>query len=114
MKNNKKCTGCKGEFPLSNFYKNRLIHDGHSNYCVSCTKVNSKKYFQRKKEKVVKLENDVLMKMVFLNNHNSDVNSTNADSLMIVLMVERMCKSILDELEGLKTDLVKTETEITG
>lgn len=114
MNNKKKCTGCKGEFPLSNFYKNRLIHDGHSNYCVSCTKVNSKKYFQRKKEKVVKLENDGLMKMVFLNNHNSDVSSTNADSLMKVLMVERMCKSILEELEGLKTDLVKTETEITG
>jgi hypothetical protein len=63
---------------------------------------------------VVKLENDGLMKMVFLNNHNSDSNSTNVDSLMKVLMVERMCRSILEELEGLKTDLVKTETEITG
>jgi hypothetical protein len=115
MNNKKKCTGCKGEFPLSNFYKNRLIHDGHSNYCVSCTKVNSKKYFQRKKEKVVKLESDGLIKMVFLNNHNNgETNSTNTDSLMKILMVEKMCNSILNELQGLKMDLVKSETEFHG
>ena len=115
MNNNKKCTGCKEDYPLSNFYKNKLIHDGHSNYCIGCTKVNSKKYFQRKKEKVVKLENDGLMKMVLLNNHNNnDVNSTNADNLMKILMIEKMCRSILDELEGLKMDLVKSETEFAG
>ena len=115
MNNKKKCTGCKGEFPLSNFYKNRLIHDGHSNYCIDCTKVNSKKYFQRKKEKVVKLENDGLMKMVFLNNHNNgETNPTNADSLMKILMIEKMCNSILNELQGLKMDLVKSETEFYG
>jgi hypothetical protein len=29
-------------------------------------------------------------------------------------MIEKMCRSILDELEGLKMDLVKSETEFAG
>jgi len=98
METIKKCTGCRNEQPLSNFYKNKLVHDGHSNYCVECTRVNSKKYFQRKKEKVVRVENDNLMKMVLLSNNDSN----NADNLMKVMMIEKMCKTILDEVEHLK------------
>jgi hypothetical protein len=108
MENIKKCTGCKKEQPLSNFYKNKLVHDGHSNYCVECTRVNSKKYFQRKKEKVTKVENDNLMKMVLL----SDTDSNNADNLMKVMMIEKMCKTILEEVEHLKRGFVKTEAEV--
>jgi hypothetical protein len=108
MENIKKCTGCKKEQPLSNFYKNKLVHDGHSNYCVDCTRVNSKKYFQRKKEKVTKVENDNLMKMVLL----SDSDSNNADNLMKVMMIEKMCRTILDEVEHLKRGFVKTEVEV--
>jgi hypothetical protein len=108
MENIKKCTGCRKEQPLSNFYKNKLVHDGHSNYCVDCTRVNSKKYFQRKKEKVTKVENDNLMKMVLL----SDNDSNNADNLMKVMMIEKMCRTILDEVEHLKRGFVKTESEI--
>jgi hypothetical protein len=108
MENIKKCTGCKKEQPLSNFYKNKLVHDGHSNYCVDCTRVNSKKYFQRKKEKVVRVENDNLMKMVLLSNNDSN----NADNLMKVMMIEKMCKTILDEVEHLKRGFVKTEAEV--
>jgi hypothetical protein len=108
MENIKKCTGCRKEQPLSNFYKNKLVHDGHSNYCVDCTRVNSKKYFQRKKEKVTKVENDNLMKMVLL----SDSDSNNADNLMKVMMIEKMCRTILDEVEHLKRGFVKTESEI--
>lgn len=108
MENNKKCTGCKKEQPLSNFYKNKLVHDGHSNYCVECTRVNSKKYFQRKKERVTKVENDNLMKMVLL----SDTDSSNADNLMKVMMIEKMCKSIMEEVEHLKRGFVRTESEV--
>lgn len=112
MEKQKKCTGCKGEFPLSRFYKNKLIHDGHSNYCIDCTKVNSKKYFQRKKERTVKVENENLLKMVILNNYQQENNSPQADNLMKILMIEKMCKSMLDEVENLKRGFVKTETEV--
>ena len=112
MEKHKKCTGCKGEFPLSNFYKNKLIHDGHSNYCVDCTKVNSKKYFQRKKERTFKVENENLLKMVLLNNYQQENNSPQADNLMKILMIEKMCKSVLEEVENLKRSFVKTEREV--
>ena len=108
MENTKKCTGCKKDQPITNFYKNKLVHDGHSNYCVECTRVNSKKYFQRKKEKVTKVENDNLMKMVILSNSDSN----NADNLMKVMMIEKMCKSIIEEVECLKRGFIKTEYEV--
>ena len=106
-KDEKRCSGCKTPKPLDSFYKNKLVLDGHSNYCIDCTRENSKRYFQRKKEKISKEENDNLMKMVFLTNHTNDSNPENADNLMKVLMIERMCKSIMDELENLKKSLIR-------
>jgi hypothetical protein len=105
----KKCSGCKDQKTLDNFYKNKLVLDGHSNYCIECTKKNSKKYFQKKKERVAKEENENLMKMVLISNYTSDVDNTNADNLMKILMIEKMCKSILEELENLKKNYIKPE-----
>jgi hypothetical protein len=113
MEKQKKCTGCKNDKPLSNFYKNKLIHDGHSNYCIECTKLNSKKYFQRKKERIVKVENENLIKSVLLNNYTQET-PKQAENLMKILMIEKLCKSVLDEVETLKRDFVKTESEVLG
>jgi hypothetical protein len=113
MEKTKKCSGCKEEKELVNFYKNKLVLDGHSNYCVSCTKENSKKYFQRKKDKTKKIESDNLMKMVLLQNYSSDVDNSNADGLMKVLMIEKLCKSILDELVSLKKSFIKSENTVS-
>jgi hypothetical protein len=108
MSENKKCSGCKEILPIENFYKNKLVIDGHSNYCIDCTRENSKKYFVRKKEKLSKLENDNLMKIALLSNTDSN----NADNLMKIMMIEKMCKTILEELEHLKRDFVKTEMDV--
>lgn len=105
----KKCSGCKTEKTMENFYKNKLVLDGHSNYCIECTKENSKRYFQRKKEKIAKVESDNMMKMVLLSNYNNELDKTNADNLMKILMIEKMCKSILEELENLKKTYIKNE-----
>jgi len=111
--NMKKCSGCKSEKTLENFYKNKLVLDGHSNYCIDCTRQNSKRYFQRKKEKLAKVESENLMKMVLLSNYNSEIDNNNADSLMKILMIEKMCKSILDELENLKKSFIRSEMSIS-
>jgi len=110
-KKEKRCSGCKTPKTLDNFYKNKLILDGHSNYCVDCTRENSKKYFQRKKQRITKIENENLVKMAFMNNDNEV--SPNADNLMKILMVEKMLKSVFDELENLKQNLVKSENTVT-
>ncbi len=109
----KKCSGCKTTKTLDNFYKNKLVLDGHSNYCIECTRENSKRYFQRKKEKTLKSENDNLMKMVLLNNYNSELDKSNADNLMKILMIEKMCKNILDELDTLKQTYIKSEAQVS-
>ena len=70
------------------------------------------KYFQRKKERTLKSENDNLMKMVLLNNYNSEFDKSNADNFMKILMIEKMCKSVLEEVENLKRSFVKTESEV--
>ena len=101
MEKTKKCSGCKNELSLSNFYKNKLISDGHSNYCVSCTKENSQRYFRRKKEKQIKEGNDNLMKMVLLS-ESVNGNPENVDNLLRVIAVERMAKKILEEIDILK------------
>ena len=112
-KNEKKCSGCKTLKPLGQFYKNKLVLDGHSNYCTTCTKENSKRYFQRKKEKIAKTENDNLVKMAFLSSDTIKDGTTNADNLMKILMIERMMKSISDELGELKTNFIKTENIVS-
>lgn len=108
MGDSKRCSGCKKTLSVDNFYKNKLVIDGHSNYCIDCTRENSKKYFVRKKEKLSKLENDNLMKIALLSNTDSN----NADNLMKIMMIEKMCKTILDELDHLKRDFVKTEMDV--
>lgn len=101
MEKTKKCSGCKQVLSLSNFYKNKLISDGHSNYCVSCTKENSQRYFRRKKEKQIKEGNDNLMKMVLLS-ESTNGNPENVDNLLRVITIERMAKKILEEIDILK------------
>lgn len=110
----KRCSGCKENKSLDNFYKNKLVLDGHSNYCIECTKQNSKKYFQRKKERVIKEESENLMKKVLLSSYTNDIDNTNADNLMKILLIEKMCNSILDELENLKKTYIKNENVITA
>jgi len=113
MEKTKRCSGCKESKSIEQFYKNKLVLDGHSNYCVDCTKQNAKKYFQRKKERVAKVENDNLMKMVLLSNYTTELDTGNADNLMKVLMIEKMCKSIINELEDLKKSYTKTENMVS-
>lgn len=112
-KNEKRCSGCKTPKPLDNFYKNKLVLDGHSNYCIDCTRENSKKYFQRKKLKISKIENDTLLKMAFLNSDTVGNVSVNAENLMKIMMIEKMIGSITTELSNLKNNVIKSENIIS-
>jgi hypothetical protein len=44
----KRCAGCKTNKVVSDFYKNKTNEDGCSIYCKECTKLNAKKYYQKK------------------------------------------------------------------
>ena len=112
-KNEKRCSGCKTPKPLDSFYKNKLVLDGHSNYCIDCTRENSKKYFQRKKLKISKIENDTLLNMAFLNSDTVGNVSVNAENLMKIMMIEKMISSITTELSNLKNNVIKSENIIS-
>lgn len=105
----KKCSGCKESKATDNFYKNRLVLDGHSNYCIDCTRENSRRYFQRKKEKQSKVETENMIKQAFFGNQSSNINTTDTESLMKVLMIEKMLRSAIIEIESLKKNFFKIE-----
>jgi hypothetical protein len=109
----KRCSGCKTSKTLDNFYKNKLVLDGHSNYCIDCTRENSKRYFKRKKEKQSKTETDSLIKLALFGSQTNDVSTTDADNLMKILMIERMLKSVFDELNNLKKNLTNSDVFIS-
>jgi hypothetical protein len=52
------------------------------------------------------------MKMMFINNYTQETHTPQADNLMKILMIEKMCKSLLDEVENLKRGFVKTQCEV--
>lgn len=112
-KKEKRCSGCKTPKTLDNFYKNKLVLDGHSNYCIDCTRENSKRYFKRKKEKQSKNETDSLIKLALFGGQTNDVSTADADNLMKILMIERMLKSVSDELNNLKKNLTNSDMFIS-
>ena len=46
----KRCSRCKEEKPLSEFYRNKNAKDGHTAACKNCNKAYSKRYYQENKE----------------------------------------------------------------
>ena len=47
----KKCRTCEEAKDLSDFYKHRLIKDGHANECKGCQKKRAKAWYQSSQEK---------------------------------------------------------------
>jgi type VI protein secretion system component VasA len=110
----KRCSGCQEEKPLNEFYKNKRMNDGHSIYCVSCTKDNSKKYHQRKKNRIKTTHNEEIVKNMVLNNLISENSNPNAEIIMKLMIIERTLRSALDELESIKLNLsVRTTSTIS-
>lgn len=101
----KKCSGCQQDKSLKEFYKNKRMNDGHSIYCVTCTKENSKKYHQRKKNRIKTTHNEEVVKNMVLNNLISDNVNPNAEIIMKLMLIERTLKTALDEIENIKIGL---------
>lgn len=105
MKKMKKCSGCQEQKPLGEFYKNKRMNDGHSIYCVSCTKENSKKYHQRKKNRLKTTHNEEVVKNMVLNNLMTENGNPNAEIIMKMMIIERTLRSALEEIENIKLSL---------
>ena len=53
MEKTKRCSKCKDDFPLSNFYKNKNTKDGLSSQCKTCMSIVKKAYQKTDKGKAV-------------------------------------------------------------
>ena len=101
----KKCSGCQEDLPLTEFYKNKRMNDGHSIYCVSCTKENSRKYHQRKKNRLKVSHNEEVVKNMVLNNLISEHSNPNAEVIMKLMLVEITLKTALEEIDSIKLSI---------
>ena len=50
----KNCIGCKLNFSISFFNKNRRSRDGHAEYCTSCVQIKSKNRYIKHKDRIDK------------------------------------------------------------
>ena len=51
MKRVKRCSKCKKEKPITEFYKNRVRKDGYKQYCKVCCSILDKEYRKQNPEK---------------------------------------------------------------
>ena len=61
---------------------------------------------------IAKNENNNLLNAVIMSNINTSENQ-NAENLMKILMIEKMLKSVSEELEVLKNNYIKSEIMFT-
>ena len=80
-------------------------YDGHSIYYISCTRENSQKYHQRKKNKMKINQSEEIVKNMVINNLVSDHMNPNAEVIMKLIMTERLLKNALDEIQTIKLSL---------
>jgi hypothetical protein len=105
MNNMKKCSGCQQDKSITEFYKNKRMHDGHSIYCVSCTRENSQKYHQRKKNKMRINQSEEIVKNMMINNLVSDHMNPNAEVIMKLIMTEKLLQNVIEEIQSIKVSL---------
>ena len=48
--------------------------------------------------------------MTLLSNYTNEEERVNADNLMKILMIEKMLKNIVDEIDNLKNNLIKNHS----
>ena len=112
MEEVKRCSGCKTEKPVNEFYKNKLMDDGHSIYCIPCTKVNSKKYHQRKKVKQNQVGTERIMQQMIVNNLMSEFDHPNVDKLMKLILIEKSLKDLISQVHELKMENATSEQTV--
>lgn len=98
----KRCSGCKNTLPTNLFYKNKTNEDGLSIYCKDCTKMNAKKYYQKKLIKEANKETILRKLGANKQKKNKAIVSTNPsiENSLKLAMIEKhllMCVNLLQE-----------------
>lgn len=100
-KKEKRCSGCKETKPLADFYKNKTTDDGCSIYCKSCTKLNSKKYYQLKLLKQAGEDGGVTVEDNLLPSNFTSLDPNNSDLRLKLAYIQRLTLKLNSEIRDL-------------
>lgn len=107
-KKEKCCTGCKEKKPLDLFYKNKTNEDGKSIYCKTCTKLNAKKYYQKKLLKLASENNGISIKDSIFPSNFISLNERKTDITLKVALIQRLMLTVNAEIKDL-VDVISEE-----
>ena len=97
----KRCTGCKETLPLNEFYKNKTNEDGKSIYCKECTKLNAKKYYQKKLLKQIGETGGVTVNTSLFPSNFASLSDHKAELALKIAMIQRLMFTVNSELNDL-------------
>ncbi len=111
-KKEKCCTGCKKTLPLSQFYKNKTNDDGKSIYCKQCTKLNAKKYYQKKLLKLASKNNGITIKDSIFPSNLVSLGEKKTDFALKVALIQRLMLTVSSEIKEL-VDYISQEEKLS-
>jgi hypothetical protein len=97
----KRCTGCKETLSLDKFYKNKTNEDGKSIYCKACTKLNAKKYYQKKLLKQIGESGGVTVNTSLFPSNFASIGDHKAELALKIAMIQRLMYTVNSELNDL-------------
>jgi hypothetical protein len=97
----KRCSGCKETLELNKFYKNKTNEDGKSIYCKVCTKLNAKKYYQKKLLKQAGETGGLTISQTIFPANFVNLGDHKAEIALKIVMIQRMMLTINNELNDL-------------
>jgi hypothetical protein len=97
----KRCSGCKDTLPLDQFYKNKTNEDGKSIYCKECTKLNAKKYYQKKLLKEVGETGGLTISQTIFPSNFITLGDRKTEMALKIAMIQRLMLTINNELNDL-------------
>jgi hypothetical protein len=97
----KRCSGCKETLELNKFYKNKTNEDGKSIYCKVCTKLNAKKYYQKKLLKQAGETGGLTIGQTIFPTNFVSLGDHKAEIALKIVMIQRMMLTINNELNDL-------------
>lgn len=97
----KRCSGCKETLSLDQFYKNKTNEDGKSIYCKVCTKLNAKKYYQKKLLKQVGENSGLTISQTIFPSNFITLGDQKTELALKIAMIQRLMLTINNELNDL-------------
>jgi hypothetical protein len=108
----KNCSGCKETLSLNEFYKNKTNEDGKSIYCKVCTKLNAKKYYQKKLLKQAGEAGGMVFSQTIFPSNFINMGDRKTEMTLKIVMIQRLMLTINNELNDLLKNYSEQEASI--